>query len=498
MAEPREASLDPDDWTQARALGRTMLDDMFTFLESVRERPVWRSPDAAAREVYERPLSQEGRALEAIYQDFKDHILPFGFGHTHPRFWGWVNGTGTVTGMLADLLASGMNGHVSFGDHAEIYVEQQVVRWLISLLGLPPASTGLLVSSGSAANLTGMAVARDEICQGARQKGVRVSGGSPMVYASDQVHNSVDKMVGLLGIGRENLRRVPSRADFTCDVDALAAAIARDRAAGLTPVCIVGTAGTVSTGAIDDLNALANLAARENVWLHVDAAFAAALSLSPVLRSKLSGIERADSVAFDLHKWFYLPYDVGCAIVCRPGAQRRSFSPPAAYLGEMERGIAAPGYPFGELGVDLSRGFRALKVWMTLQEYGTAKYAAQIEQNVAQAAYIADRVNGTEDLELLAPVPLNVVCFRHHPAELTETHALDRHNENILMTLHERGIAAPSFTRIRGVFAIRTAITNHRSRRADFDVLLDAVTAIGREQLQTISEREHRQGESNV
>jgi aromatic-L-amino-acid decarboxylase len=482
-----ERSLDPADWARARDLGRTMLDDMFSFLKSVGERPVWRSPGVEARAAYERPLPAEGRPLEAIYQDFKDHILPFGFGNTHPRFWGWVNGTGTTTGMLADMLASGMNGHVSFGDHAEIYVERQVLEWLRALLGLPPESTGLLVSSGSVANLTGLAVARDEKCPDILQHGLRADGMRPVVYASDEVHNSVDKVVGLLGIGRVNLRRVPSRADFTCDVDAMAAAIKRDRQAGLTPVCVVASAGTVSTGAIDDVSALADLARREDVWLHVDAAFGAALALSPALRPRLKGIERADSVAFDLHKWFYMPYDVGCVFVCRPGAQRRSFSPPAHYLAGMARGIAAQGYPFGELGVDLSRGFRALKVWMSLQEHGTEGYAALIEQNVAQAAYLADQVGRCPDLELLAPAPLNVVCFRHRPDGLTDPDTLDAHNQHILMTLHERGVAAPSFTRVRGAFAIRAAITNHRSRRADFDALIEAVTSIGRQQMLHVS-----------
>lgn len=480
-----EFTLDPENWDETRALGHRMLDDMFAFLQSMRDRPVWRSPDAAAHAAFAADLPADGRPLADIYDDFREHILPFGLGNAHPRFWGWVNGTGTVTGMLADMLASGMNGHASFGDHAEVYVEQQVLRWLAELLGLPKSTSGILVSSGSAANLTALTVARDSIIPNAVSRGLRSDGRSPVVYASDQTHNSVDKMVGLLGIGREHLRRVPSRPDFTCDVAALEAAIAADRAAGLTPVCIVGNAGTVNTGAIDDLTALADLAARVGVWLHVDAAFGAALALSPALRDRLRGIDRADSVAFDLHKWFYLPYDVGCVLIRRHDAHHRSFSPPAAYLAPMTRGIAAQGHPFGELGVDLSRGFRALKVWMCLQQYGTTAYGKLIEQNVAQAAYLAERIRGCAELELLAPAPLNVVCFRHRPRAITDPAVLDAHNRDILASLHERGIAAPSFTQVRGVFAIRAAITNHRSRTVDFDALVDAVLDIGRARLIT-------------
>lgn len=475
-----ERSLDPEDWDAMRALGVRMLDDAMTYMQTVGERPVWRRPDAAALDSYREPLPATGTSPERIYEEFQRHILPFLIGNAHPRFWGWVTGTGTPLGMLADMFASATNAHAAFGDQSATHVERQVIGWFTKLFGLPPSAGGLLVSSGSTANLTCLTAARDAMVPELLQDGVGAGGAPCVVYASDEVHNSVDKAVGIIGLGRRNLRRVATDDDYRIIPAELERAIARDRAAGLRPVCIIATAGTVNSGAIDDLGALARIARREGLWLHVDAAFGAALGVSRRLRHLLDGIEYADSIAFDFHKWFYVPYDVGCALVRDEAHLRDSFSPPASYLAKLDRGIVGGGVSYGGLGADLSRRFRALKVWMSLKEHGADRYGEQIEQNVAQASYLAGIIGARPELELAAPVPLNVVCFRYVGDRSPDTD-WNRVNREILMRLQERGIAAPSSTVLDGKFAIRAAITNHRSTRRDFDMLVDAAVEIGRE-----------------
>jgi glutamate/tyrosine decarboxylase-like PLP-dependent enzyme len=257
-------------------------------------------------------------------------------------------------------------------------------------------------------------------------------------------------------------------------VDELKDAVAADRVAGYRPVCVVGTAGTVNTGATDDLAAIADVCAAEGMWFHVDGAFGALAYLSDKLRPSLSGMERADSLAFDLHKWGYMPYDVGCVLVRDAEAHRAAFATGASYLTAMERGPVAGGIRFAERTPELSRGFRALKVWMSLKAQGVDALAALVEQNVEQAQYLAQRIEETPELELAAKVPLNIVCFRYR-------RATDDENKEILMQVQEQGTAVPSGTVLDGRFAIRVAITNHRSRREDFDALVEAVKSIGRE-----------------
>jgi aromatic-L-amino-acid decarboxylase len=299
-----------------------------------------------------------------------------------------------------------------------------------------------------------------------------------LVYASTETHSSVRKAVELLGLGNQALRRIPVAPDYTIDVAALRRAIAVDRAAGHRPICVVGNAGTVNTGATDDLPALAALCRDEGLWLHVDGAFGALAAISPALRPLVPGIEQADSVAFDLHKWMYLPYEVGCTLVRDQAAHRATFAVTPAYLAALDRGIAAGGFPFAERGVQLSRGFRALKVWMSLKAHGVEAFARLIEQNVRQAAHLVDLIAAHPRLELLAPAPLNVVCFRYNAPEL-DAAALNALNQEILLRIQESGLAVPSHTDLGGRFAIRVAITNHRSRREDFDLLAQAVVATG-------------------
>jgi glutamate/tyrosine decarboxylase-like PLP-dependent enzyme len=289
----------------------------------------------------------------------------------------------------------------------------------------------------------------------------------------------VVKAFEILGIGSSSLRRVPVNHDFTVDVNALKEAIASDRAAGHQPFCVIGSAGTVNTGAIDDLDQLASLCANEKLWFHVDGAFGALGMMSERLRPRLKGIERADSLGFDFHKWAHVQYDAGCILVRNGAAYRAAYSMRPVYLHRADRGIGAGEDWPCDYGPELSRSFRALKVWFAFKEHGASRIGELIDQNCAQAEYLDHRIESEPQLELLAPVSLNIVCFRLRRDGL-DAAALDRLNKDVVADVQESGVAAPSTTRIKGQLAIRVNITNHRTQRSDLDVLVDAVLKAGR------------------
>lgn len=480
MLEPTvsEETLDPDDWQATRVLAHQMVDEMLGYLETVRDRPLWQPVPPGTRTHFDSPVPHEGIGAEAAYAEFTSDVLPYPMGNIHPRFWSWVIGTGTPIGVMAEMLAATMNPNCGGGDHAATLVENQVLAWCKEIMGFPAEASGLLVSGGSMANLVGLTVARNSMAgYDIRREGVQAAARRLTVYGSREMHSSVQKAVELLGLGSDALRLVPVNSDFEIDVAGLTAMIVADRANGDQPICVVGNAGTVNTGAIDDLNALADLCQRENIWYHVDGAFGALARLAPSGRERLAGLERADSLAFDLHKWMYMPYEVGCTLVRREEQHRQAFSLTPAYLTHAERGIAGGAYWFSDYGVQLSRGFRALKVWLSLKTEGLDKYSRLIEQNIQQALYLARLVEAEPELELTAPVPLNIVCFRYRAGDGDR----NRLNQELLLRLHESGLAAPSGTTLNGSYALRVAITNHRSRREDFDLLVREVLRIGRE-----------------
>jgi aromatic-L-amino-acid/L-tryptophan decarboxylase len=486
MTDSSEESLDPASWDAFRAHGHQVMDELVDWLKNVRERHAWQPVPADVRAALKRPLPREGNGLGASWDEFRKSVLPYPWGNVHPRFWGWVNGTGSPSGALAEFATAVINTNAGGGHQAAPYVEEQVIDWCKAMLGYPDDASGVLVTGGSVANLVALAAARDASDIRITEEGVAALPGTMMVYASAQTHNSVEKAVRLLGLGRSGLRLIPVQADFRMNLTGLESAIAEDRKAGRRPICVVGNAGTVNTGAIDDLATLADLCRREKLWFHVDGAFGALAAISSRLKPLVAGMEQADSIAFDLHKWLYMPYDVGCVLIRSREAHQRPFASHASYLTREARGAAPNDHDPGSLGPELSREFRGLKVWMLLQEHGIAKYARLIEQNVTQAKYLAALTHRHTELELMAPVPLNIVCLRYtgtpKPAgNGAEAERLDAVNREILMRIQERGIAVPSATTLNGRFAIRVAITNHRSRREDFDLLVDSVVDIGRE-----------------
>lgn len=477
-----EENLDPLDWDSMRSLAHRMVDDALDYLQTIRERPVWQPIPEDLKMALGEPVPREGLGEELVYQEFKNRIFQHPMGNVHPRFWGWVMGNGIPYAVMADMLAATMNPNLAGGDHVANYVERQVIDWCKEMVGYPSDSSGILVSGGSMANFVGLSVARNVMAgYDVRSKGVAAAPALMTVYASSETHSSNYKAIELLGLGKQSMRLIPANDRYAIDLQELELAIQADKAAGYRPICIIGNAATTNTGAFDDLDALANICERERLWFHVDGAFGALAALSNELRDLVAGMERADSLTLDLHKWMYMPFEVACILIRNFEEHVGTFATTPDYLAHMPRGLAGGQHAwFGDLGIQLTRSFRALKVWMTIKAYGLDKFTRLIEQNVRQARYLAELIEKNPNMELLADVPLNIVCFRFTLPALDDE-ALNALNMEILLRLHERGHAVPSYTRLNGKFALRVSITNHRSTREDLDYFMEKVTEIASE-----------------
>lgn len=467
-------TLDPNDWEALRAQGHRMLDDVFDFIAGVRDRPVWQPAPDAVRARFRTALPHKPSELGSVYREFADYVAPYATGNVHPGFMGWVHGGGTAVGVLADMLAAGLNANLGGRDHMPIEVERQVVEWVREMFGFPAGASGLFVTGTSMANLMAVLVARTAVLGSlARRHGNGHQGALLTAYTSRAAHGCISKAMDIAGLGSDGLRMIGVDDAHRIDVAALRRQIACDREAGLQPFLVVGSAGTVDIGAIDDLMALSTLCREEGLWFHVDGAYGALGILSPVIAPQLAGIENADSIALDFHKWGQVPYDAGFLLVREGERHREAFAAPAAYLRRETRGLAAGSVWPCDLGPDLSRGFRALKTWFTLKTFGTEKLGAVITRTCALAGYLEARILAEPRLELLAPVNLNIVCFRYRADDA------NRVNRDIVIDIQESGIAAPSTTVLDGALAIRAAIVNHRTDTCDIDALIAAVLEFG-------------------
>lgn len=480
FAADEHATLDPTDWPKFRVQAHCMLDDMLDYIENIRERPVWQPIPDSVRAKFRSSIPCHASDLQKVHEEFTQDVLPFAAGNVHPGFMGWVQGGGTPVGMLADMLAAGLNANLGGRDHAPVEVERQLGQWVREIFGFPESATGLFVTGTSMANLIAVVIARNKTLGfEVRGRGMVPAADAETArltaYASVAVHGCIGKALDISGIGSDALRLIPVDSFYRMDLELLNAAIQKDRDAGFTPFLVVGSAGTVDTGAIDDLSSIADLCQQQKIWFHVDGAYGALAMLAPDIAPRFSGIERADSLAFDFHKWGQVPYDAGYVLVRDGVLHRNAFASPAAYLKRAERGLAAGSPWLCDFGPDLSRGFRALKAWFTLKVYGTEALGAVIARTCELARYLESRIVESTELELMAPVELNVVCFSYRAEES------DRINEDIVIGLQESGIVAPSTTTIGGRVVIRAAIVNHRTRRIEIDALIDGTLSLGRD-----------------
>ena len=464
-------TLDPANWEEFRKEAHGMLEDMIDYIANLRQRPVWQPIPAEIRHHFREKLPVHPSPLSRLHETFMHEILPYAVGNAHPGFMGWVHGGGTPAGMLAEMLAAGLNANLGGREQMPIEVEKQVLAWMSELFGFPANSSGLFVTGTSMANFMALHVARTAFL-GVEVRSRGLEGKRLAAYASEGAHGSIARAFDLAGMGEDALRLVPVNENFEMDVEALEAAVEKDRASGFVPFFVAATAGTVDTGAIDDLEAVADCAKRQGLWFHVDGALGALGMLSPDISPRLSGMEQAESVAFDFHKWGQVPYDAGFLLVRDSELHLGAFASHRAYL---TRGKAlAAGSPWPcDFGPDLSRGFRALKTWFTIKVFGTEMIGQAISGTCELARHLRKRIEKADQLELLAPVSLNIVCFRYRCKEP------DRVNAEIVARLQESGIAAPSTTILGGRLAIRAAIVNHRSNRSDIDAFVDAAIDLG-------------------
>ena len=471
-----ELNLDPEDWDQLEKLAQLMLHDILLHLKEVRERPIMQRPPEEVVKAFTQPPPMIGEGAEKTYNDFKELVLSHQSNfNKDPRFWGFVVGTGSPSGMLSDMLASGLNVNVVGGPLVSTMLEMQVIAWVKGMMGFPLTGGGILVSGGTMANLLGLTVARNNmLSENIKEKGLQGVKGRIIVYTSSEAHSCIQKSIELLGIGNENLRRVPVREDYIVDTSVLKNMIREDKVLGNVPIAVVACAGTVNTGAFDPLNEIADICQEEDLWFHVDGAFGAWATITEKYSGLTYGLSRADSLALDFHKWMYMPYDVGIVLFKNMEQQFKTFSERPEYF-SMSKDTPPQ---FADLGFELSRSFRALKIWMGIKEHGVAKYGALIEQNIDQAQYMAELIKKQPNLELMADVPLNTVCFRYRDREISPE-VLDDLNHNLSMRLMFSGAGAASETRIKDRRVLRVCITNHRTTRQDVENFVSAAANMG-------------------
>jgi len=467
----KNGMLEPDDWSAFRAEARRMLDAAISQMQVARNRP-WQPVPEDLEARYAIGQADQGDLVARLVED----VLPHHGGNIHPRFWGWVQGSGLASDLIAGMAAAAVNANCGGRDHGANRMERAVIDWARRIMGFPEAASGVLTTGTSQATVLAFQAARLRVIPDLRQAGqgdLRLT-----AYAGAGVHNATVKALELLGIGSDNLRQVPLRAG-RMDPDALRDMLEEDRAAGARPFLIVGTAGSVDLGLFDDLDALADVAAQEGLWLHVDGAFGAWTRLAePPWRALSDGIERADSIALDFHKWMYVGYDCGLVLMRDESAHRAAFAARPAYLDGAPEGLAGGEPWFCDYGIDLSRGNRAIKVWCALEMFGEAAFAAAITDNCRLAAEMGAQIDATEGLALMHPVVSNVCVFTAAPEASPERQS--QINAQIATALQLAGVAVFSTTRIGGITALRAAITNHRTRSADIATALAAITQLRR------------------
>jgi len=487
------ATTRPAPWTsdEIKRVGYQVIDLIAQHLSALPNEPVFHSvPASLAEQFLSTPVPIAGTNPDRILEEFRNTIAPYPFGNGHPRFWGWVNSPPTVIGILAEALAASMNPSCAGGNHAAIYVERQVLNWFKEILGFPADSMGLLVSGGSMASLTALAVARHAKAGfDVRRQGLQGTERKLVLYLSEEGHSCMQKAAELMGIGSENIRTVAVDENFRMRVDDLDAQVATDLAAGHRPFAVAASTGTVNTGAIDPLQEIAEVCRYHGLWFHVDGAYGAPAILTTQYREELAAIALADSIGIDPHKWLSIPVEAGLVLIKDAGLMRDTFSLVPPYLRTDGSLTGVGGLPWlSEYGFQQTRGFRALKVWMALKHHGVDGYARMMEDHIELARYLYDRLRETPNLEPMAPAGLSIVCFRYTPEVLRgDATRLDAINKMLLERIQLGGRAFLSSTVLRGTFVLRACIINYRTQQADLDFLIDLLQREGEAVLQKAS-----------
>ena len=489
------ASLDPST-DEIRRWGIAAIEAVASYLGSIRDRPVY--PRTTAREIrtkLDRDLPDEGVDFERLLETFNDVIVATSRHNGHPRMFGYVQAPGTAIAALADLLASTLNANLTAwrSAPAAVELERLTIDWIKQILGLNTWAAGLFVSGGSMANLTALAAARRARAPAdLTSKGAQCLPQAMRVYTSEETHHSIAKAAALLGLGRDNVRTIGVDERFKIRIDDLVAKITEDLRAGHLPFCVVANAGTVETGAFDSLAEVSHVARRFNLWMHVDASYGGFAALAHSASHLFQALPEADSVALDPHKWLYLPVDCGCVLYRDAETARATFAHEAEYTRVLEQ-EPEEAFAFWDYGPELSRRFRALKVWMMLKGVGLRALGAAIEKDLACARHLERLVRESDDFEMLAPVELSIFCFRYVPLQLKRALAgaeeeervrideqLDALNESLLVALQQDGSSYLSNARLRGRFSLRGCVMNYRTTPRDMEILLDDLRRVAR------------------
>lgn len=474
---PHPFELTPDHRTQ---LGHAALDWVLAWFAQTGSRRLY--PEISASDLeraLSEPLPRGSRPPLDVLEQFSTHVAGGSRDNGHPRMFGYVQSSGSFVGAVADFLASALNQNVTSwrSAPAATTIERHVIGWIKEIVGLPAQADGLLVSGGSMANLTGLAAALAAAHPDVARRGVRALPGAPVVYASDAVHMSIPKAAATLGLGRDAVHLIATDADRRMRIDLLDRAIAEDRRQGCVPICVVANAGEVNAGAIDPLDAIAEICARHHVWLHADAAYGGFATLAPRARGELAGLSRVDSLSLDPHKWLFAPVDSGCIVVRDSAALRRAFSYAADYV-DVVASADMSEYAFWDYGPELTRRFRALKIWMAIKTYGVDALGVAIDRNIALAQRLGQLIDESSDFERLAPVPLSIVCFRYTGSQgLQGSNDLNR---ELMLRVQRAGHSYLSNAMIGDRFALRACIVNYRTTESDLVELLDEIRRCAR------------------
>ena len=478
----------PDD---ANEMGEQCLRIAVEQYSDVRSFPIFPATvDLALIKEFDQAIPTDGISLEKLLKEC-GRIVAGCRQNGHPRFFGYVASPATFPGICADLLASALNQNVTSWRSAPsaTSVEQLVLRWLAELTGFGAESAGILTSGGSMANLCALTIAHRMKCGFDVDRQGLASSEKPMtIMATDQTHHSVSKAAALIGLGRDQVRYVSTDDSFRMDAAALRSQIEADISSGLQPFCVVATTGTVNTGAVDRLSAIAGVAREHGLWLHVDGAYGGPAAMVESRKHLFAGLELADSMSIDAHKWLYSPVDCGCILFRDARHARQAFSESSeadyikVYENEQDEAFA-----FWDYGIELSRRFRALKLWMMMKYFGTRRIANSIAVDCEMASYMAERIQDSDDLELLAPVELSICCFRYIPPRLRNSDSsgtarsaeLGKLNAAIMHSIQRGGHAYLSNASLKGEYALRACIVNFRTTRSDIDFTLDLVRETG-------------------